>query len=220
MAAAAPGRAASGREPVRRGDPVPSLAAGIASPVAAFARKRPGLVLAVAALVGSGSLIGWNALHQANRHPAPLFRPKPAAVAPLPVPPRRAEPVAEAPAPLPVPRPDPTTVGSVGASPAAATSPAARTAAPVANDPIANLIRGGEPGASRPAEPRPDTRVSAVQKALSKIGYGPLKADGLLGATTKQALERFERDKGLPVTGGLGTRTTRQLASASGTQID
>nr|WP_246736169.1 peptidoglycan-binding domain-containing protein [Enterovirga sp. DB1703] len=120
---------------------------------------------------------------------------------------------------MPVPRPDPATVGSLAAAPAASSVPAVKVAAPGA-DPIGNLIRGGEPGAPRPAEAKPDPRVISVQKALAKLGYGPLKADGYLGATTRQALERFERDNKLPVTGGLGIRTTRQLAAASGTQIE
>jgi hypothetical protein len=187
------------------------------APVLRFGRTRPGFVLAVAALLGSTGAIGWNALHQANRHPAPLFKPKPAVSAEAP---RRtdmvaSQPVAPAAVPVPVPRPEPTTVGSVPIPPPAQV---VKASAP-AGDPIGNLIRGGEPNA-RPAEIHPDPRVTSVQKALTKLGYGPLKADGVLGATTRQALERFERDKNLPVTGGLGTRTTRQLASASGTQIE
>lgn len=218
--AAAGGRNAAGR-PQSGGGARPSRVSGVLGPAAAFARRRPGLVVALSALLGSGGLIGWNALNQTNRHPAPLFRPKPAAQAAPPAQARRAETVADAPAPLPVPRPDPVVVGSVPASAPPQPAPvSARSPAAPAGDPIGNLIRGGEPGSARPAEPRPDARVTAVQKALTKIGYGPLKPDGLLGATTRQALERFERDHQLPVTGGLGTRTTRQLASASGTQIE
>jgi len=195
----------------------PSRVGQAIAPVLRFGRNRPGVVLAVAALLGSTGAIGWNALHQANRHPAPLFKPRPAVSAEAP---RRTEtaavqPVAPVPVPVPVPRPEPTTVGSVPTPPPAQML---RASAP-AGDPIGNLIRGGEPSA-RPAEMRPDARVMNVQKALTKLGYGPLKADGVLGTTTRQALERFERDKSLPVTGGLGTRTTRQLASASGTQIE
>ncbi len=212
-----PAMVRQGRGGGRPTAPAPSRIGQALAPVLRFGRHRPGLVLAVAALLGSTGAIGWNALHQANRHPAPLFKPKPAVSAEAP---RRTEtaamqPAPPAPIPVPVPRPEPTTVGSVPTPPPAQVL---KASAP-AGDPIGNLIRSGEPSA-RPAEIRPDPRVMTVQKALTKLGYGPLKADGLLGATTRQALERFERDKNLPVTGGLGTRTTRQLASASGTQIE
>ena len=217
-----PASARQGRAASRPASPAPSRVGEALAPVLRFARNRPGFVLAMTALLGSTGAIGWNALHQANRHPAPLFKPKPAVSAEAP---RRtataaAQPVAPAPAaapiPVPVPRPEPTTVGSVPTPPPAQV---VKASAPGA-DPIGNLIRGGEPNARPAAEIRPDGRVMTVQKALTKIGYGPLKADGLLGATTRQALERFERDNNLPVTGGLGTRTTRQLASVSGAQIE
>ncbi len=184
-------------------------------PVAGFARRRPGFIFGAVALLGCTGAVGWNAMHQANRHPAPLFKPKPAVEAPAP---RRVEAAIPAPPaaiPIPVPRPDPTTVGSVPSAPV----PPAQKASVSGSDAIGNLIRGAEP-AQRSAEPRPDARVMAVQKALTKLGYGPLKPDGFLGTGTRQALERFERDQSLPVTGGLGTRTTRQLASRSGTQIE
>jgi hypothetical protein len=216
-------RAGQGRAAMRQPAPGPSRLGQMLRPVLSFAGNRPGLVFGVVAALGTTGAIGWNALHQANRHPAPLFKPAAAKQAEAP---RRTETAAVAPAPMPAaipvpaPRPDPVTVGSLAASQAAAPAPVARASA---SDPIGNLIRGGSepaPPARTAAEIRPDPRVTAVQKALSKIGYGPLKADGFLGTTTRQALERFERDHKLPVTGGLGTRTTRQLASASGTQIE
>ena len=52
-----------------------------------------------------------------------------------------------------------------------------------------------------------------AQKALSKLGYGPLKADGLMGATTRAAIEKFERDRKLPVKGEAAGRTLRELAA-------
>jgi hypothetical protein len=213
MARAGQGRAAA----LRPAAPAPSRLGQVLEPVLRFVGKRPGLVLSAIAVLGTTGAVGWNALHQANRHPAPLFKPKVQVEAP-----RRTETTAiappPAPIPMPVPRPDPSTVGSLSAAPAPAASPVVKAAAP-GGDPIGNLIRGGEPK-PQASELRPDPRVTAVQKALTKLGYGPLKADGFLGATTRQALERFERDSKLPVTGGLGIRTTRQLASASGTQIE
>ena len=213
-----PAMARQGRAVTRPAIPAPSRVGQVLAPVMRFGRNRPGFVLAVVALLGSTSVIGWNALHQANRHPAPLFKPKPAISAEAP---RRTEtaavqPVVPAVVPVPVPRPEPTTVGSVPMPPPVQ----ALKASANGGDPIGNLIRGGDATPRAVAEIRPDPRTMNVQKALTKLGYGPLKADGVLGATTRQALERFERDKNLPVTGGLGTRTTRQLASASGTQIE
>lgn len=53
--------------------------------------------------------------------------------------------------------------------------------------------------------------IRGVQEALVDFGYGKLKADGSLGPSTRKAVEAFERDKGLPVTGKLGTATLQAL---------
>ena len=63
-------------------------------------------------------------------------------------------------------------------------------------------------------------RVAAAQKALVKLGYGPISADGIMGPTTREALERFEKDRKMPVTGSLGSKTLRQLASRSSMTIE
>ena len=63
-------------------------------------------------------------------------------------------------------------------------------------------------------------RIAAAQRALNKLGYGPLKADGSIGPGTRQAIERFERDRRLAVTGEVGSRTARELASQSGLPVD
>ena len=57
-----------------------------------------------------------------------------------------------------------------------------------------------------------------MQKALVKAGF-VLRMDGMMGATTRQALERFEVERKLPVTGDLSPRTLRELASQSGVAI-
>ena len=61
--------------------------------------------------------------------------------------------------------------------------------------------------------------MTSAQKALSKLGYGPIVVDGILGAATRQAIEKFEREKNLPVTGALQDRTARKLAALSGIAI-
>jgi peptidoglycan hydrolase-like protein with peptidoglycan-binding domain len=61
--------------------------------------------------------------------------------------------------------------------------------------------------------------VSDVQKALNRVGYGPLSEDGQLGPSTKQALAKFEADKKLPPRGEPKGPVLKLLASASGVQI-
>lgn len=53
--------------------------------------------------------------------------------------------------------------------------------------------------------------IRTAQEALVDFGYGKLKADGSLGPSTRKAVEAFERAKGLPVTGKLGTATIQAL---------
>lgn len=48
-----------------------------------------------------------------------------------------------------------------------------------------------------------DNMVAAVQGALARAAYGPLKADGIFGPQTGDAIMRFQRDHGLPVTGEI-----------------
>jgi hypothetical protein len=53
--------------------------------------------------------------------------------------------------------------------------------------------------------------IRTAQEVLVDFGYGKLKADGALGPSTRKAVEAFERAKGLPVTGKLGTATLQAL---------
>ena len=50
--------------------------------------------------------------------------------------------------------------------------------------------------------------VSDVQKALNKVGYGPLSEDGQLGPSTKQALAKFEAEMLTMRFGGAGAITS------------
>lgn len=170
--------------------------------------RRPMRTLGVAAFAGVAVAVLVNALVlQARRHPAPLFG-EPAAKnrtvirlgAPAPVPPqlRVALPLAR-PSELPAPVEAP-----------AAIAPAARPA----RDPIGDMIRRAEP------QVEPQHLVLSAQRALVKLGYGPLKADGLMGAGTRLAVERFEKDKALPTTGTLNPRVVRALAAAAGMPVE
>lgn len=188
-------------------------------------RRRP--VVAAGALLASLSAgaVGWNALAvQTRRHPAPLFAPK--TVVPSPRPEARALPSRPSPAaPLSRPAPSParTPPREVPVESARSANPA--PAVPVAparpassRDPIGDVIRGEIDGSAQ--KPEGARNVVAAQKALLKLGYGPVKTDGVAGPATRQAIERFERERRLPVTGELGPRTVRELTAQSGVSIE
>jgi len=66
------------------------------------------------------------------------------------------------------------------------------------------------------AAPAPSSRIAAVQRALADFGYGQIKPTGVLDAGTKAAIEKFERDRKLPVTGQITDRLSRDLAAVTG----
>jgi len=115
-------------------------------------------------------------------------------------------------------QPAPAAAPPTRAPQAAPAAPAGRTAA---RDPIAEMIRMGGPVPVPPANvgrPDPGDIVLAGQRALARLGYS-VKVDGLMGSGTRQAIERFEQDKRLPVTGEFNARTMRELSGASGIAV-
>jgi len=54
--------------------------------------------------------------------------------------------------------------------------------------------------------------VASAQRALQRLGY-VVKPDGVVSAGTKQAIEKFERDNGLPAKGELNARIAKMLAT-------
>jgi len=82
-----------------------------------------------------------------------------------------------------------------------------RPAEPVRNDPIAELIA-------------PSKRVLAIQRALSDFGYGQIRPTGQYDPDTRTAIEKFERDHRLPVTGQISDRVVRELASMTGRLLE
>lgn len=147
-----------------------------------------------AALVAAG-FVAVNALgNQDGRHPAPIL-PQPAQQVANATPP-----AAKPPAPLPAEpvKPEPRHV----------------EAAPP-RDAIGDMIRNpGDTTASvTPHADKTDKSVMQAQRALAKLGYGPLKPDGQMGGATRAAIEKFERDRKLPVTGEAAGRTLRELAA-------
>ena len=69
-------------------------------------------------------------------------------------------------------------------------------------------------------KPDPTRTIAAGQRALVKLGYGPMKADGVMGPGTRQSIERFERERQLPVTGEFSGRTARELSALSGIPVE
>ena len=86
-------------------------------------------------------------------------------------------------------------------------APAVR-GAPGRADPIAELI-----------EPSP-RRVLAVQRALAGAGYGQIKPTGVYGLETRVAIEKFERERKLPITGQISDRLVRELAALTGEPLE
>lgn len=176
----------------------------------ATAWQRPGMLVGGLVIGTAATAIVVNALgYQSARHPSPIFRKAEQATA-------GARGIDGAAAPVPPTRP-------LSVTPAPLTPPPAPRSA--ARDPIADLIRGSETTGSAPATPRdgrlePQRHVASAQRALLKLGYGPLKPDGVFGQGTRQAIERFERDRRLTPTGELGPRTVRELSTQSGVRVE
>ena len=94
-------------------------------------------------------------------------------------------------------------------------------------DPIAALLAPSNPAKAPPqpvppqaAQPVPSERVKAVQRALDDFAYGPVSATGVYDADTRAAIERFERSRGLPVTGQISDRLVRELGGMVGRPLE
>jgi peptidoglycan hydrolase-like protein with peptidoglycan-binding domain len=66
----------------------------------------------------------------------------------------------------------------------------------------------------------PSRRVIALQRALAQYGYGQIKPTGIVDAETRAAIEKFERERKLPVTGQPSDRVARELTSLTGRPLD
>lgn len=67
---------------------------------------------------------------------------------------------------------------------------------------------------------RKSIRVLSLQRTLARLGYGPVRLTGTYGDDTKGAIERFERDWMLPVTGLMSVSVYAKLAAVSGTPVE
>ena len=63
-------------------------------------------------------------------------------------------------------------------------------------------------------------RVAAIQRALTEYGYGQLKPTGTIGADTQAAIQKFERERKLPVTGQVSDRLARELGAMTGRPLE
>jgi hypothetical protein len=157
---------------------------------------------------------------QAGRHPAPMF----GSVVMLP----------EASPASPLPRPRPV---EASARPEVA-PPESKPAEPRAADPLTNLVRAtSEAPVATSNVPRPPAavpvashneaavnsdsrRVAAVQRVLTEYGYGQLKPTGTVNADTLAAIQRFERQHRIPLSGQVSERLVHELSAVIGHPID
>jgi hypothetical protein len=63
-------------------------------------------------------------------------------------------------------------------------------------------------------------RVVALQRALAEYGYGQIKPSGIVDAETQTAIEKFERERKLPITGQASDRLVRELAAMTGRPLE
>jgi hypothetical protein len=64
------------------------------------------------------------------------------------------------------------------------------------------------------------SQIVAVQRALADYGYGQLKSSGVLDRPTREAIERFEREHNIPVTGKISDRLVDELAVLIGHPLE
>jgi hypothetical protein len=173
-----------------------------------IASYRPVDAAAILCASAASLIIIVNAIFlQSGPHPAPFFA-NPTA---LPPPAADNRPTSTV---TPMPRPSDTRALDKRAEAVPARPPAAlRTpqAQPARrNDPIGDLIGSSITSSSR---------LAAVQRVLSDFGYGQLRASGSLDEPTRMAIEKFESEHKLPVTGRLSDRLLNELAAMTGHPI-
>jgi hypothetical protein len=186
--------------------------------------RRPLDTLAFLVLAGAASAIVVNGVYlQHGPHPAPIF-----AAHPLPVAasrdsaggahqasdlatPRHA--AVELPRPRPAAVPTPVEPHKDAIAELLAENPPPHPQAPAHQAAVPLL-----PPARSLAQP--SHQVLAVQRALSEFGYGQLKPTGIVDAETRAAVQRFERDRKLPVTGEISEVVKRELANLAGHDLN
>lgn len=199
----------------------------IARMVLSFVARRPGRLVGGLLFAATAAFISVNALTlQPAPHPAPLFGKTERGMAERSVAVPQRAPASRSTEATPQRwATQPAVPGSLEdvLAPVPPSRPVDETAS-VSSDPIGDLLRSGSRlpsgGESVASTPEPDFRVMAAQRALGILGYGPLTDDGLFGPMTRTAIERFEREQGIDVTGQLVPQTARALSVRSGIAID
>lgn len=191
-------------------------------------------LVAVAAI---GAIVANALFLQTGRHPAPMFgtvinlpvpssvplsnplpRPRPVGADTSPLEPRATEFRAE-------PKPAEHAAEKVPEKPVEATA-----STPRAGDPLTNLVKQTTSSPSvavaRPPAPIPvqhgpaARRIAGVQRALSEYGYGNLKITGAMSGETQSAIQKFEREHKMQVTGQVSDRLLRELSAAIGHPVE
>jgi hypothetical protein len=188
--------------------------------------RSPKDVIAGALALAAVTAIVTNALFlQAGPHPAPMFGSFAASTG------------SGATLATLLPRPRPAEADSAEPKVTETRPAELKLAEPKAADPLANLVKSSTTGsvsssnAIRPPAPIPlsshgdsgsvaSRRVAAVQRALTEYGYGQLKPTGTIGPDTQAAIQKFERERKLPVTGQVSERLVRELAAVIGHSVD
>ena len=178
------------------------------------------------------SAVVANALFlQRGPHPAPMFS---SVAVPAALPPNH------------LPRPRPTEADAVLSESKLAEPKFAepKSSEPKAADPMTSLVKsttGGPLSATPMAPPSPPPtyatrlpapippapipiggmrRVAVVQRALTEYGYGQLRPTGTIGPDTRTAIQKFESERKLPVTGQVTERLVQELGKMIGHPIE
>lgn len=192
-------------------------------------------LVAVAAI---GAIVANALFLQTGRHPAPMFGtvinlPAPSSV-PLSNPLPRPRPVGADTSPLEPkatefrvePKPAERAAERAVEKPVEATASTPRAG----SDPMTNLVKAttstppsvsvARPPAPIPVQSPAARRIAGVQRALSEYGYGNLKITGAMSGETQSAIQKFEREHKMQVTGQVSDRLLRELAAAIGHPVE
>ncbi len=193
------------------------------------------LVAGVLAFAAASAIIANALFLQAGHHPSPMFGsvvaiPAAGSTPASPLPRPRPVELATKPAETSLPESKPSEAKPADLKSVEIKAAEPRAVEPKAADPLANLLKAttampATANVPRPPAPIPTAasasrRVAAVQRALTEYGYGQLKPTGTIGSDTQAAIQKFERERKLPVTGQMSDRLVRDLSAMIGHSID
>ncbi|MCB4768951.1 peptidoglycan-binding protein [Ancylobacter sp. Lp-2] len=188
--------------------------------------RRSDLFMVVVAAAASAAVIANAFVLQDGRRESngtPVPPPAPAASRPAPsAPAAAAKPVARSADTDAMPAAAPASAPAAVAMPLPPVKPPVPK--PVAKvEPAAPAAQAAAAAAAAPVRPPAEVAVSArmveVQKALARLGYGPIRIDGRASEATEKAIKDFERDRRLPVTGQISDRLVKELNAVAGFSI-